>query len=156
MVKTVLLLRHGEEPRDSKSLDLSAVGRNRAEKLASFVPKKFGVPDFIFSAAPSGSSVRAYLTVRPLGDNLKMRVDGSYKARDFFALGTKLLVDPAFAGKVVVICWTHSELPALAGSLNVRSGDFPETWDDLVFNQIFELNYKASGRPKVRKVAQPF
>ena len=100
--------------------------------------------------------IKCSLQVRPLGDALKMRVDGSYKARDFFALATKLLVDPAFGGKLVVICWTYSELPALAGSLNVRSGDFPESWDELVFNQIFELNYTASGRPKVKKVAQPF
>ncbi|MEO8346225.1 MAG: hypothetical protein ABI607_11070 [Betaproteobacteria bacterium] len=156
MVNTVLLLRHGEKSGDSKSLDLSDVGRNRAEKLASFLPRKFGAPDFIFSAAPTGSSVRSYLTVRPLGDTLKMRLDGSYKARDFFALATKLLFDPAFVGKMAVICWTHSELPALAGSLNVRSRDFPEAWDELVFNQVFELNYKASHRPKVKKVAQPF
>ena len=155
MSKTIVLLRHGEEPRDWSSLDLSAIGRNRAQRLASFIPKHFGVPDFVFAATPTGDSVRAYLTMRPLVDATKGRINGSYKAREFGLLASKLLVDPAFVGKVIVVCWTHTELPALAASLNVRSGDFPERWDEKVFDLIFKLAYKDRARPKVRKVAQP-
>jgi hypothetical protein len=156
MPKTILLLRHGEEPKDTNSLDLSDTGRDRAEKLATFIPKQFGPPDFIFAAAPTGASVRPYLTVRPLTDSIEGRIDGSYKARDFGMLASKLLADPAFVGKVIVVCWTHSELPALASSLNVRLGDFPEKWDEKVFNLIFQLTYKERARPKVKKVGQPF
>jgi len=156
LVKTVLLLRHGEESSDKNSLDLSDVGRTRAEKLAAFIPRKFGKPDFIVAAAPTGSSVRAYLTMRPLADATEVCIDGSFKARDFAQLASKLLVDPAYDGKRVVICWTHTELPALAGALHVRTTDFPEAWDEQVFNQIFQLSYKGSGRPKVKQVGQPF
>ena len=94
MPKTILLLRHGEEPKDPKSLDLSAAGRERAEKLASFIPKYFGRPDFIFAAAPTDASVRSYLTVRPLADSIDGCIDGSYKAREFGLLASKLLADP--------------------------------------------------------------
>ncbi|MEO8739125.1 MAG: histidine phosphatase family protein [Casimicrobiaceae bacterium] len=156
MPMTILLLRHGEEPKDANSLDLSATGRERAAKLASFIPKRFAIPDFIFSAAPTDASVRSYLTVRPLADSIRGRVDGSYKAREFGLLASKLLADPAFVGKLIVICWTHSELPALAGALNVRSGDFPEKWDEKVFNLVFQLTYKGRSRPKVKKVPEPF
>ena len=156
MPKVVLLLRHGEEPKDPNSLDLSEIGRTRAQKLAAFIPKQFGAPDFIFAASPTGASVRSYLTMRQLADNVKSRIDGSYKARDFAQLASKVLADPAFDDKVIVICWTHSELPTLASSLNVRAGDFPEQWDEKVFNLIFQLTYKDRARPKVKRVAQPF
>ena len=156
MPTTILLLRHGEEPKATSSLDLSDAGRDRAEKLASFIPRQFGRPDFIFAAAPTDASVRCYLTVRPLADSIETLIDGSYKARDFRMLASKLLADPAFVGKSIVVCWTHSELPALASSLNVRLGDFPEKWDEKVFNLIFQLTYKERARPKVKKVGQPF
>ena len=156
MPTTILLLRHAEEPKDTNSLDLSDTGRDRAEKLASFIPKQFAVPDFIFAAAPTEASVRSYLTVRPLADSIEARIDGSYKARDFGMLASKLLADPAFVGKLIVVCWTHSELPALASSLNVRLGDFPEKWDEQVFNLIFQLTYKDRARPKVKRIGQPF
>ena len=118
MSKIVLLLRHGEEPKEQSSLDLSEIGRTRARKLAAFIPKQFGAPDFIFAASPTGASVRSYLTMRQLADTIKSRIDGSYKARDFAQLASKVLADPAFDDKVIVICWTHSELPALASALN--------------------------------------
>jgi hypothetical protein len=156
MPKTILLLRHGEEPEEANSLDLSEGGRKRALKLASFIPKRFGLPDMIFAASPTGASVRAYLTMRPLSDSISVRIDGSYKARDFGALAYKLLADPACVGKTIVVCWTHTELPALASSLHAPLADFPEQWDDTVFDLIFQLVYKGGGRPKVKKVAQPF
>ena len=94
--------------------------------------------------------------MRQLADSIKSRIDGSYKARDFAQLASKVLADPAFDDKLIVICWTHSELPALASSLNIRTGDFPEQWDEQVFNLIFQLTYKDRARPKVKRVAQPF
>jgi len=156
MPQSILLLRHGEEPEDSRSLDLSVAGRERAEKLALFIPKQCGVPDFFFAAAPTGTSVRSFLTMRPLAESIEARIDGSYKARDFGALASKLLADPAFFDKTIVVCWTHNELPALASSLNVSMREFPETWGDKVFNLIFRLSYKERSRPKVKKIAQPF
>lgn len=156
MSKTILLFRHAEEPDAAKSLDLSNAGRARAEKLALFLPKKFGVPDFIHAAAPNESSVRAYLTVRPLADATHIQIDGSYKSAEFGILASRLMVDPAYANKTIAVCWTHSDLPALAGALDVRADDFPETWDEKAFDLIFRLTYKGKDRPRVKKVVQPF
>jgi hypothetical protein len=156
MSKTILLLRHAEEPDAPKSLDLSSAGRERAEKLSRFLPKKFGVPAFIHAAAPNGSSVRAYLTVRPLADATRVQIDGSYKSSEFGALASRLLSDPAYAKKTTLVCWTHSDLPALAGALHVREDEFPVIWDETVFDWIFRLTYRGKGRPRVKKVVQPF
>ncbi len=156
MVKTILLLRHGEECEASNSLDLSGAGRVRAENLAKYVPKTFGTPDIIYSAAPTGSSVRCYLTMRPLADAIKLTIKASYKSVDFGALAYKLFADPAYSGKMVVVCWTHTELPALAGCLNVDMNEFPVEWEDAVFDRIYRLNYRGRPRPKVKLIKQPF
>jgi len=154
--KKILLLRHAEEPADETSLDLSAAGRRRAEQLAKFIPKTFGTPQFVFAAAPSDSSVRCYLTMRALADDLKLEIDGSYKSSEFAALATKLYGDPAFDDATVVVAWTHKELPSLAAYLNVRRSDFPRSWDGEVFDEIYELTCKRANHPKVKRVKQPF
>ena len=156
MQKRLLLLRHGEEPADTDGLDLAPAGRRRAAKLAKYIPREWGVPQFIFAAAPSESSVRCYLTVRPLADALNLQVNGSYKARETSLLAAKVLGDPAFDNGDIVIAWTHKELPSLAAYLEVRRNDFPTNWDETVFNVIYALTYKRDGHPKVRRIEQPF
>ena len=37
----------------------------------------------------------------------------------------------------------------------VRLGDFPEKWDEKVFNLSFQLTYKERAWPEVEKVGQP-
>ena len=156
MPKKIVLLRHAEEADVENSLDLSPEGRLRAGKLAKYIPKVFGTPQFVFAAAPSDSSVRCYLTVRELADVLDLQVDGSYKANEFALLATKLFGDPAFDDAIVVIAWTHKELPSLAAYLNVRRSDFPRSWDEEVFNVTYELTYRRGGHPKVKRIKQPF
>jgi len=156
MSKKIILLRHAEEPEDGDSLDLSEAGRTRAEKLASYIPKTFGKPRFLFAAAPSDKSVRCYLTLRPLADRLRLNIEGTYEEREFAALSGKLLADPAFDDTLIAVAWTHKQLPALASSLGVARDDFPEQWDEEVFDLLFELTYRKRSRPKVRRVKQPF
>ena len=97
MSKKIILLRHAEKTADGDSLDLSEAGRTRAEKLASYIPKTFGKPGFLFAAAPSDSSVRCYLTLRPLADRLQLNIEGTYEEREFAALSGKLLADLQYA-----------------------------------------------------------
>src|SRR5450631_2100119 len=126
----ILLMRHAEEPRDPKNPDLSAAGRLRAERLATFIPKMFGRPDFLIAAAPNRLSVRSYLTLRPLALAMKVRVETSFKSKSSVALATRLLSDITCANKLVVVCWTHTELPSFASALNARSRDYPDPWDE--------------------------
>ena len=89
MSKAILLLRHGEEPAIQPNLDLSSDGQKRAERLAKFIPKEFGKPGSIFVASPSSSSVRCYLTMRPLATALKATIDASFKREDYAPLAFK-------------------------------------------------------------------
>ena len=157
MAKTIVVLRHAEEPAaETGSMDLSKAGRRRAEKLATFLPQTFGKPQHLFAASPAGNSVRTYLTLRPLADATGLVIDGSYESREFAYLAAKLLHDPRFDGSRIVVAWTHKELPALASALAAPSNALPKEWRDDVFDLCLELTYKRSGAPKVRAVRQPF
>jgi len=156
MPKAILLLRHGEEPGVQPDLDLSGAGRKRAKRLAKFIPAAFGKPAAIFAAAPSPSSVRCFLTMRPLAASLKVAIDGSFKSDEYAPLAFKLLGDPILRTELVVVCWTHHELPSLAAYLNVNQKDFPTRWADEVFDRLYVLTYKSGTRPRVKAVTQPF
>jgi phosphohistidine phosphatase SixA len=156
MPKTILLLRHAEEPRDPSDVDLSKAGRKSAAKLAAYIPRTYGKPDVLYAAAASESSVRSYLTLRPLAAAMTKVIDASHPSRDFARLATRILGDPTLADKMVVICWTHKELPSLAAYLNVRPEDFPAEWDETDYDRIFRLTYKGSRQPKVKRAVQPF
>jgi hypothetical protein len=152
----ILLLRHAEEPDDIADADLSLAGRKRADSLAVYIPEKFGAPDFVFASAPNKSSARTFLTVRPLCDAIHRRPSTTFAAEDSMGLATKLLCDATFADGTVVICWTHTQLTSLATALGVRARDFPEAWDEAVFNLIVQLTYKEGGKPTVKRIVQPF
>jgi hypothetical protein len=149
-------MRHAEEPSDPKNPDLAMEGRLRADRLAIFVPVQFGEPDFVLSASPNKLSVRAFLTMRPLSLAIKERIDTSFKANKNLTLATHLFSDSIYVGKLVVICWTHSEIPALANALNARRRDYPDPWDETVFNLILQLDYRRRENPTTTKVVQPF
>jgi hypothetical protein len=156
MPKSILLLRHGEEPTVKPNLDLSSNGQKRAERLAKFIPKEFGKPGAIFAASPSSSSVRCYLTMRPLAASLSATIDASFKGEDYAPLAFKLVGDPILRNELIVVCWTHNELPSLAAYLNVRRSDFPTRWPDDAYNLLFVLTYKRGSRPTVKAITQPF
>src|SRR5450432_3807409 len=156
MSSIVLLMRHAEEPRDPKNPDLSAAGRQRADRLAAYIPKQFGRPDFLIAAAPNRQSVRSYLTMRPLSLTTRARVETSFRSRNSKSLATRLLADPIYAQKLVVVCWTHMELPTLAEALNARPRDYPHPWDETVFNLILRFDLGFSGKAIVTEVIQPF
>ena len=153
---TILLIRHAEEPDDPDNPDLAEAGQNRAEKLARYLPATFGKPDFVFAAAVNKRSARAFLTMRPLCDAIAIPLDATLKAKECAALAAKLLSDAAYAGKLAVACWTHTELPALAAALNARRGEYPTDWDPSVFDLIVRLDYNGTDEPTGTPIIQPF
>ncbi|MEP6942094.1 MAG: histidine phosphatase family protein [Betaproteobacteria bacterium] len=157
--RKIVLLRHADEPNDPvhpDDPDLSAAGRARAEKLARYIPKMCGRPDFVLAAAPNRTSVRAFLTMRPLCDALGPRLDASIKSNKSDALAVTLLTEPVFEGKLILICWTHTELPILAEALKAPRGEYPDPWEEAVYDLLLELSYGRRGKPSVKSITQPF
>src|SRR5262245_16200988 len=109
----VLLIRHGEKPADGEPL--SAEGKRRGAAL----PKLFGAlpkPDFVFAAKDSKKSHRCTETVAPLAKKLELKVDDRFANEDYAKLATELR-ERKYAGKTVLVCWHHGNLPELAGKL---------------------------------------
>jgi hypothetical protein len=154
--RTILLMRHAEKPDDDDDPYLSDAGRDRAARLAEFIPAKYGKPDFVFAAAESEKSMRSCLTMNPLCEAIDVPLDCGTRAKDYPRLASTLLSDDSYADKLVVACWPHDQLPGLAAALNAPGGEYPDPWDPSVFNLLLQLDYSNGGPPAVTRVSEPF
>lgn len=152
----VLLMRHAEKTGDPDDMHLSDAGRQRAEMLATYIPATFGRPDAIFAAAQSKRSNRSVETMQPLAAATGIALDNSYDDENFAALVERLMTDPALVGKMVVVCWHHSDLSNFARALGGTEGTFPENWDPDVFNVIVDIKFPIGGEPQAAEVVEPF
>jgi phosphohistidine phosphatase SixA len=151
----ILVMRHAEKPADSADPNLSAAGVARAGKLAHYIPDNFGDIDLIFAAATSKHSVRPYETVKPLSDYIGVPVDSTVAADDYAFLARELVSDARFVNKRIVVCWHHENIPSFMRALGASSGGFPDPWNPLVFDLIWEVTYGAS-LTTVTRMPQPF
>jgi hypothetical protein len=142
----VLLIRHAEKPPDeAMSVDLSSVGKKRAEALPDLFkesnsrPKPFSTPDFIFATRNTKHSHRPLETVTPLARKLNLTVNTDYADDEFAKLADHVLKNPKYANKTVLICWHHGTLPQLARKL--RAADAPDRIKGSVFDRIWQIDY---------------
>ncbi len=154
----VYVIRHAEKPAsEENSPDLTATGFKRAEALPSLFVQMPGAPaprlpkpDAIFATARSKTSNRPVETVTPLAQFLKLPIHHDFDEHATGPLAADLL-GGKYAGKSVLICWHHGQIPALAAALGVS--DAPTAWDDQVFNQIWKITYSA-GQAKLAILSQ--
>ncbi len=144
----ILILRHGEKPKDHSDVHLDHKGRLRAKALhelfekSSRRPDPFQRPDFIFAAADSDQSHRPRLTVEPLAEMLKLNVNLSFPSdvKGVQDLAKEILGHERYAGKTVLICWHHGRIPELAHAL--KAAEAPKTWDgESVFDRVWVIRY---------------
>ena len=143
---TIYVIRHAEKPApEENSPDLTPTGFKRAEALPSLFVQMPGTPaprlpkpDAIFATARSKSSNRPVETVTPLAQFLKLPIHHDFDEKATGLLAAELL-GGKYAGKVILICWHHGQMPALAAALGVS--DPPAAWDAQVFNQIWKITY---------------
>jgi phosphohistidine phosphatase SixA len=153
--KMIMVMRHAEKPADPSDPNLTAAGKARAKRLATYIPEEFGKPDFIFAAAISTHSARPYQTVRPLSKREKVGIDAKIADNDYGVLAQRLLTKKKYAGKSIVVCWHHGNIPSLLRVLGAPKGQYPNPWDHTVFDLILRLEFP-DGNAKVRKVREPF
>ncbi|WP_426424174.1 hypothetical protein [Bradyrhizobium genosp. A] len=154
-VGQVLVMRHAEKPDDAGDPNLSPAGFQRAENLVPYVQEKFGKPSFLFAAATSAKSRRPLQTIQPLSNALSVAVDASIGDKDYEQLAVKLLNGQQYEGCLTVVCWHHEKIRELAHALRAQHGDYPDPWQDDVFNLILRFDF-ADGIPKVKEITEPF
>jgi hypothetical protein len=142
----IILLRHAEKPPEPSNPHLSPAGVKRAEALVSFITSdpamtRFGPPVAVFATATTkdDDGQRTQETVAPLARALKLQVETPFHGKDYARLARQILANPAYAGKTVLICWNHEEIPELAAALGVTPA--PRKWKGSVFDQVYVISY---------------
>jgi len=147
----VILIRHAEKP--ATGPELNAQGFKRAEALVKFFRNNpavtaYGTPVAIYAAAPKheDSSVRSIQTVTPLAKALGLGVDTSFTRGQTNKIVRAIMEDPAYDGRLVLICWQHTNLVEIAQNLAAYNNsprlEVPLVWPDETFDRAWILNLK--------------
>jgi hypothetical protein len=99
---------------------------------------RFATPNFLFATHPSKSSNRPVETVTPLASALGLAVDDKHADADYAKVATDILTNAKYVGKIVLICWHHGTIPALATALGIAS---PPPWLGTVFDQVWQITW---------------
>ena len=142
----IILIRHADKPADPEDPHLSEAGVKRAERLVSFITNdpamtRFGLPVAVFATRTTkhGNGQRTQETVAPLAMALKLPVQIPFFGKDYAALASLILADPAYAGRTVLICWNHDEIPQLAAALGVTP--VPPKPKGSTFDEVYVISY---------------
>jgi hypothetical protein len=141
----ILIIRHAEKP-DTGS-GLSPQGKARADALPQLFmksatrPKPFPTPDFIIAAETSEESSRPLDTVTPLANKLGLTPKADIKNKHYKKLAEELK-KPKYAGKTVLICWHHGEMPDLVNAILDTKCCIPDKIDKDTYSLIWQIDYK--------------
>ena len=101
---------------------------------------RFPTPNFIFATEPSKHSNRPVETVTPSAIALNLFINDRFENTDvdIKKMTNAVLNDPAFTGKIVLICWHHGQIPDVAKALGVAK---PPKWDGKVFDRVWQITF---------------
>ena len=144
----VMIIRHAEKPANDSDPDLSPDGYKRAHALTELfnIHPEYaskGLPSHIFAAkyVPGQNANRAIETITPLAKVLGLPVEIPNVGSETQELSDRILNNHKYDGKVVLISWTHGNIPKLANALG---GNCAKKWDGSVFDRVWMLEYSDS------------
>ena len=152
----LIVLRHAEKSGDKRDPRLSLPGRQRAERLADFIPATFGRPEFLIAARTSERSRRPVETLEPLAAALALEIRARLDDDESAALVSHLADKGRYRAKLGVICWRHSELPGLVDALGAPAGTLPEGWHETDYTTVVALTYPGDGTARATRHKMPF
>ncbi|MFY9622285.1 MAG: hypothetical protein WAQ99_20885 [Pyrinomonadaceae bacterium] len=113
---------------------------------------RFSTPQSIFATARSKHSQRPIETVTPTAIALNLPLIDRFadKEGDIEKMVKAILNEPAFAGEVVLVCWHHGKIPAIAKALGIPK---PPKWDGKVFDRVWQITFE-KGKAKLEDLPQ--
>jgi hypothetical protein len=143
----IIVIRHADEPNDRDNPHLSPAGVKRADELVPFIMTdstmtRYGLPVAIFATRTTkhGNGQRTQETVAPLARKLNLPVQTPFQSDEIHVLAKRILSNPMYEGKTVLICWNHEEIPELVKALGVKPA--PAKWKGSVYDQVYVITYR--------------
>ena len=143
----VVIIRHGEKPPDKTAGgdNLSCQGQNRALQLPAVLIKKIGKPNYTYVPAlkldKSTAHSRMFQTITPFAIKYDLTINSKYDENELSDAAKSVLKKNG----TVLMVWSHSEIPDLAGALGV---DSPPKWKGTDFDSMWILTY-ANGKAEL-------
>jgi len=159
MVDKVMLIRHGEKPTDDGAvLGVDESGRTSADELSVrgwqragalvrlFAPARgqapragLATPDALFAPATAGAvrSKRSQHTIQALAEELAVAVNTDFRKGQEIELAARVLA----CNGVILVCWPHQGLPAIAKSLTEGQLTIPDPWPESRFDVVWTIDY---------------
>jgi hypothetical protein len=139
----VLIIRHAEKA--ATGHDLSSQGQARAQALVGFFENnpevtQYGTPAAIYAmSSENGTRTnRPVETVQPLAQALGLTIQQIVEA-DSSSMVNDILTNPAYDGKMVLICWVHQDISDIANQLGATQA--PKKWDKKAYDRVWEIDY---------------
>jgi hypothetical protein len=113
----------------------------------------FPTPAFIFATQESKHSDRPIETITPTSVALGLTIDSKYSnsTSDIAKLANDILTKSDYAGKVILICWHHGTIDAVATALH---GTGATKWVGTVFDRLWLLDYSQGSSPPIQQFGQ--
>lgn len=111
---------------------------------------RFFKPAFVFATQASHQSNRPVETVSPLLAAFNLPLDDSHSDDDYCKVAHDILTHSKYTAAVVLVCWHHGKIPALAEALGVSQ---PPSWPGTVFDRVWRLLY-SGGTPSLANLPQ--
>ncbi len=145
---TVLIIRHGEKPDDGDNL--SCQGQHRALQLPQVLVDRQWVPNqIVVPALNQGehtSHSRMYQTATPTAVRFNLAINTDFDAKD----EKKAAQYVQSQHGVVLMVWSHAEIPKLTKALGVH--DVPK-WPDADFDSVWRVDV-AEGQATLTRLAE--
>jgi broad specificity phosphatase PhoE len=158
----VIIIRHAEKPPDGSDRperdDLSLEGRERAAALVPYFRGnqqvlKFDTPVAIYAQSSAKQhSRRPIQTVQPLASALGVPLIDKFARDDVAEMVKEINANPAYRGKMVLICWEHHVIPKIATAFGAE--DAPKEWPGKYFDRLWIITFREGERPDFRERKQ--
>lgn len=154
---TVIIIRHAEKNRSTKSLSQQGLYRAHAYAEYFYQLNLDGdpfTPDHIFAAASTSKSIRPTETVQRLAHRLNIHIHNKFNENDAKGL-VQHLSHSHFDGGQILICWRHEGALELAKEFGVKphllgaNSGWPSTWNDKDYGTMLILRFDANGNVDV-------
>jgi hypothetical protein len=153
----VVIVRHAEKTTHHADPNLSQLGYQRAEALVSYIEQHPELkPDAIYVQKPGKKhhrTLRPLETCEPLAKQLNLTIV-EWPVKKIADMVEKIKTKPTLNNKVVMICWSHNDIPEIAHDFGATAA--PSSWSDKDFNSVWVIKFAGEQVSDFKVLQQSF